>query len=80
MRRLLSPFGQVVLLVLALTVFEGAYALFRKPQSSLAFLISAWSVPLYVALWLQADARNRSDWPGYDFGAFVFFGWPLAVP
>ncbi len=34
----------------------------------------------FVALVVEADRKSRKLSAPYEYGAFVFFGWPLAVP
>jgi hypothetical protein len=45
-----------------------------------AELVSNLALPLVLALWVQRDAQRRSRPLCHDFGAFVFFAWPLIVP
>jgi hypothetical protein len=33
-----------------------------------------------MAIWVRTDRRRRNVSLPYEFDAFVFFGWPLAIP
>ena len=35
---------------------------------------------LLFGWWVEADSRQTRYWPCYDFGTFVFFGWPVVLP
>lgn len=51
-----------------------------SPYGLTAFtaLFAAAFLPSSIALWVLADARQRSVF--YDFGSFIFFTWPVLVP
>ena len=42
--------------------------------------VSRIALSLTMACWVIADARKRGRPLGFDYGAFVFFGWPVVVP
>ncbi len=41
-----------------------------------------WSLefPTLLAIWVRMDRRNRQLNLPFEFDAFVFFGWPVALP
>ena len=45
-----------------------------------ADLVSSLALSLVLALWVLRDAQSRGRPLCHDFGAFVFFAWPLVVP
>ena len=70
-------------LVLYSAVFTGialAYQVFGAEPSRPAQLLFSYGPPAGVAIWIEADARRRRRSPCWEFGAFVLFGWPIAVP
>lgn len=77
---LVAPFGRVVVLSLALSAFSGAYAFFRTEPSFVISILGYYSLPVYIGFWVLDDARKRQFWPCFDFGTFLFFGWPAVVP
>ncbi len=77
---LLTPFGQVVVLSLVFSAFNGGYAFFRTEPSFVISILGSYGLLVYVAFWVLDDARKRQDWPCYDFGTFLFFGWPAVIP
>ena len=42
--------------------------------------LMAWSFALMVALWCLDDAKRANFHRPYEFGAFIFFTWPLVLP
>ena len=80
MRWLVTPLGQVVVLSLVLSALYGVYAFFRTEPSFVNSILGSYGLLVYVAFWVLDDARKRQDWPCYDFGTFIFFGWPAVVP
>ena len=45
-----------------------------------ADLVASLALPLVLALWVLRDAQSRGRPLCHDFGAFVFFAWPLVIP
>ncbi len=43
-------------------------------------ILGSYGLLMYGAFWALDDARKRQYWPCYDFGTFLFFGWPAVVP
>lgn len=42
--------------------------------------LMAWSFALMVALWCLDDAKKYNFHRPYEFGAFIFFLWPIVLP
>ena len=42
--------------------------------------LMAWSFALMVALWCLDDAKKLKFHRPYEFGAFLFFTWPIVLP
>ncbi len=70
----------MILLVGAVTVVCTGYGVSGALISPLAEILMQLMPPLAVALWIESDARRRRRVPCYELGAFVLFGWPVAVP
>jgi hypothetical protein len=68
------------LFVGAVCVFAIAYCVSGAETSPLAVALFRLAPPLGVALWVEADARRLRQIPCYELGAFVLFGWLVAVP
>ena len=51
----------------------------RTPSDSTQ-LLSTFVFRLMVVCWVQVDARAQRYHAPFDFGAFLFFAWPLVVP
>jgi hypothetical protein len=62
------------------SLFSLAYSVSRVEASPLAVALFRLAPPLGAALWVEADARSSRRLPCFEFGAFVLFGWPIAVP
>lgn len=45
-----------------------------------ADLVSHLALSLVLALWVLHDAQRRKRPLCHDFGAFVFFAWPIIMP
>lgn len=45
-----------------------------------ADFVAQITFPLVVSLWVLADAHRRGKQLCCDYGAFVFFAWPIFVP
>ena len=43
-------------------------------------LISTWALALVISTWVLRDARNRGRELCYDYGMFLFIGWPIVAP
>ena len=70
----------LILFTSIVSLFSLAYSVSRVEASPLALALFRLAPPLGAALWVEADARYFRRVPCYDFGAFVLFGWPVAVP
>ena len=70
----------LILFTSIVSLFSLAYSVSRVEASPLALALFRLAPPLGAALWVEADARNFRRVPCYEFGAFVRFGWPVAVP
>jgi hypothetical protein len=70
----------VILFTGVICLFSVAYAVIGIEASPLAEALLRLAPPLGVALWVEADARRLRRTPCYEIGAFVLFGWPMAVP
>nr|WP_298137685.1 hypothetical protein [uncultured Pseudomonas sp.] len=42
--------------------------------------LMAWAFALMLALWCLDDAKQVNFHRPYEFGAFIFFTWPLVLP
>lgn len=42
--------------------------------------LMSWAFALMLAHWCLADAKRRRYHRPYEFGAFLFFLWPLVLP
>jgi len=62
------------------TLFAVAYPVLGAEPSRPAALLFSYGSPAAAAVWIDADARRRRRSPCWEFGAFVVFAWPLAVP
>ena len=62
------------------TLFAMAYQVTGAEFSRPAALLFSYGTPAAVAVWIDADARRRRRSPCWEFGAFVVFAWPVAVP
>jgi hypothetical protein len=62
------------------TVMAIAYGVSGAAISPLAEALFRLGPSLAVAVWVEADARRLRRVPCYELGAFVLFGWPVAVP
>ena len=63
-----------------LWLFALTYGIASGLVSDHAGLVSSILFPFLLAFWVVADARRRHRSLCYDFGTFVFFGWPVVVP
>jgi hypothetical protein len=57
-----------------------AYQILEAEPSRPAALLLSYGTPVAVAVWIDGDARHRRRSPCWEFGAFVVFAWPIAVP
>jgi hypothetical protein len=64
----------------AFTFFALAYQVLGGEPSRPAQLLFSYGPPAGVAAWVEADARRRRRSPCWEFGTFVLFAWPIAVP
>ncbi len=83
--KLHTPGGRVswrglVLFTSVVSLFSLGYAYAGLTASPLAEALFRLATPLAAALWVEADARRLRRMPCHEFGAFVLFGWPIAVP
>jgi hypothetical protein len=62
------------------TCFAVGYQVLGSEPSRPAALLFSYGPPAAVAVWVEADARRRRRTPCWEFGAFVLFAWPIAVP
>ena len=53
---------------------------FDAELSNRGELAARLALPLVISSWVLADARKRGRELCHDYGAFVFFAWPLVVP
>jgi len=70
----------LILFIAVLSLFALGYAMTGVEASPLAEGIFRVGPPLGAALWVEANARRLRRVPCYEFGAFVFVGWLVAVP
>ena len=49
-------------------------------RAASAAALALYLFPSCMAMWVFADARRRQHTLPFDFGAFVFFFWPVVVP
>ena len=43
-------------------------------------LLMRWSLMLMFTWWALEDAKKQKYHRPYEFGAFIFFGWPIILP
>jgi hypothetical protein len=70
----------LILFIAVLSLFGLGYSMIGVEASPLAEGLFRLGPPLGAALWVEADARRLRRVPCYEFGAFVFLGWLVAVP
>jgi hypothetical protein len=70
----------LILFTGVVSLFSIAYSVSGAEASALATALFRLAPPLGAARWVEADARYLRRVPCYEFGAFVLFGWPIAVP
>src|SRR5262249_27973065 len=71
---LLAAWGLVLVPLLLL----GSYAHARSTAVSFRLWAVGWA--MLVAYWVHVDMRNTKHWPCFEYGAFVFWGWPIVLP
>ena len=69
--RWVGGFGQLLVLSALLSAFQVAHVLLATPMSKVAELLAVYSFPLFLIVWVNADARRRRLVPCYDFGLFL---------
>jgi hypothetical protein len=83
MIRVLSS-SKILIPLFALTAISAGglslLAIRHREPSALTHLLWAWGFSLILVCWVWVDARARGYVPPFDFGAFIFFGWPFVVP
>jgi len=42
--------------------------------------LMGWSLALMFAWWAYDDAKKKKYHRPYEFGAFIFFAWPVVLP
>ena len=57
-----------------------AVSSFAWDSAALGDMVSRLAISLIMASWVLADAQKRGRQLCYEFGAFVFFLWPVVVP
>ena len=62
-----------------MAAFWSVHAALDPPVPRLAMAALPLAFPLFVILWVVADARRRRLTPCFDFGFFVALGFPLSV-
>jgi hypothetical protein len=67
------------MLALALAVVQTAYVLFESRPSALAVELLTLAFAFFIVLWAVADARQRRQVPCFDFGFFLFLGFPVSI-
>ena len=70
----------LILCIGAITLLSIGYGVSGAVLSPLAEALHRLAPPRAAALWVEGDARRRRRVPCYELGAFVTFGWPVAVP
>jgi hypothetical protein len=70
----------LILFIAGVTLLSAVYGFTGTAPSHVAQLLFRMAPPLGAALWVEADARRLRRVPCYELGAFMFFGWPVAVP
>ena len=70
----------LILCTTAVTLVCATYEVSGVHPSPLALNLMQLVPPLVVAVWVEADARRRGRVPCYELGAFVLFGWLVAIP
>jgi len=78
--RAVLSFIPLILLTLIFTSMGGVLAVnhLRVPQESVS--LESLAQQLFVALWVYVDRQGRQLRLPYEFEAFVFFAWPIALP
>jgi hypothetical protein len=55
-------------------------AAYRTDRPEMTELLWTFEFRLLLTWWVLADSRARAFGVPYEFGAFVFWGWPVVVP
>lgn len=70
-------------MALALTISALHYAVLGyngyDPEPQHEALMS-WAFTFLLALWCLEDAKDKSFHRPFEFGAFIFFAWPIVLP
>jgi hypothetical protein len=70
----------LILLVSVSTVGLSVLSTHRVAESAATNLVLRFAFALVIALWVQGDRRKRQVSVPYEFDAFVFFFWYVAMP
>jgi hypothetical protein len=70
----------LVVFVAILTAAQVTLASHRRMLPRESELLSSLFQQLLFAMWVYLDRRDRRLGLPYEFEAFVFFAWPLALP
>ena len=44
------------------------------------YLLTAWLLPVIMAVWVVGDARRCKTRLVYDYDTFLFWAWPILIP
>lgn len=74
------PYLWLLVLTVVVAVFDCAYVYSGIPFSPLAEVLSVYTIPLAIMIWVVWDAQSRRCTPCYDFGLMVYVALYLALP
>src|ERR1700759_2054665 len=75
-----KPLFPLLFLIAAQTLVFGFLAWHRLEASELSKVSCTFAFQLLMAIWVAHDRKAHSFAAPYEFNAFVFFAWQLAVP
>jgi hypothetical protein len=70
----------LVMLTVIFALGLSVCAVYRTDRPEATELLWAFEFRLLLTRWVLADSRARDFGVPYEFGAFVFWGWPVVVP
>ena len=70
----------LILLVSISTVGLSTLSFYKAGESAATNLLLRFAFALVIALWVRGDRRRRQVSMPYEFDAFVFFCWYVAMP
>lgn len=75
----LNRYAPLLALTVAVTVFQCAYVLTGTQSSWLGQVLAGMALPLFLVMWIEADASRLRRYPCHDFGLFLVLTFPLSL-